>query len=469
MSVYGGPNVSDDNLLLSLDFKNPKLFDSVGTNLVTHENYNASSWSTAFYKTLETGIDAPDGSKNAVRILGIVKSGTYTVTSNVATITITNHGLSGSNHYFDFTSGTAPDGFYTITTIVDANTFTIPITTSDTSGNVTVRYRCGQRLNLSAFTPNGTDTYTLSFWARLISSGNYGGSFTADLHDGGPSIDYTSQLISNTWVQVVTSAVPSNANKSFLDVISDFTSDFIVDIWRVKLENQTTDSTQQSVKDNISGYKFNILRPEYSRQTINDITFNRTTSPASKWGGGAYSTLSGNLTASNFLYNDHTMEVWFKINDRTDGNYDATEGQSILAAYRGYHAGFMYSSSNMFYYVWNGIANSPTCALWTLGTSGTQIIQGNWHQIVTVKSGSSFVPYINGEPSGTGYSPTISSTGIGTSNEFFIGCAGKQLLGAGSYLYYGKNSVSTIKLYNRSLSAAEVKQNFNALRGRFNI
>jgi hypothetical protein len=39
--------------------------------------------------------------------------------------------------------------------------------------------------------------------------------------------------------------------------------------------------------------------------------------------------------------------------------------------------------------------------------------------------------------------------------------------GGGAGWYSGK--ISTIKIYNRALSAAEVSQNFNALRGRFGI
>lgn len=470
MSCYSGPNTVEDGLLLSLDFKNSKIFNSLGTNLITHPNYDASTWNTAFYGIRETGILAPDGTNSAVRIYGIVKSGTYSVTSNVATVTITNHGLSGGNHYFDFTSGTAPDGFYSVT-IVDSNTFTISITTANTSGNVTVRYRCGQRLTLSAFTPNGTDTYTLSFWARLISLGNYGGSpFSADLHDGNPSLTYTSELIQNKWVKITKSGIPINSSRSFLDLISDSTTDFVIDLWGAKLENQTADNSSITIKDNVGGNVFEIYRPEYSKQNIDSITFTRTVSTP-KWGGVCFSTLSGNLAVANYMYNDHTTEVWFRIDDRQPGVYGDSnlEGFSLLAAYNGYHAGFMYTASNMQYFVWNGISTSPTCAIWTVGTSGTQIIEGNWYQIAVVKSGSTFIPYLNGENVGTGYSPTLSSTGIGTTNQFRLGAAAKASPGSSNYVYYAKNTVSQVKMYGKSLTAQEIRQNFNASRGRYGI
>ena len=67
-----------------------------------------------------------------------VISGTYTVTSNVATITANNHQLYvGQQVKLVFTSGTAPDGKYAITEVVDANTYKVAITTPNTSGNVT--------------------------------------------------------------------------------------------------------------------------------------------------------------------------------------------------------------------------------------------------------------------------------------------------------------------------------------------
>lgn len=468
MSLHHSPQITRNNLLLNLDFKNPKVFNSLGTNLVTHSNYNPTTWSNTFYGNKTTGIDAPDGSKTAVRLSGIIRNGTYTITSNVATVTITNHGLFGGNHFFEFTSGSAPSGFYVIT-IIDVNTITINITTPNTSGNVSVRYRSGQRINIPAFTPNGTDTYTVGFWARLISLGTVGGtSFNADLRDGAPQINYTSQLVQNKWVPIVFSGVPSSSSKEFLDLVSDLTTDFIIDLWGVKLENQTADNTSISVKDTVGNYIFGVFRPQFAKQDTDSITFDRTTAP--KWGGLAFTTGTGSLTSTNFLYNDHTWEVWFKINDRfPEGS--TNEAFSTLANYRGYHSGFHYFSSEMRYYMWNGAAAGVPC-IWTLGTSGTQIIQGQWYQIVVVRSGNTFTPYLNGVQSsapGTFATPNGNPNTTGISNDIHIGAMVKTSPGASNYVYYSKNSFANMKMYNRALTAAEIQQNFNALRGRFGI
>ena len=68
-------------------------------------------------------------------------TGTYSRnTSGVITVTKSSHGFaSGEAVTLDFTSGTAVDGVYRITSVPDANTFTVgEATTASTSGNITI-------------------------------------------------------------------------------------------------------------------------------------------------------------------------------------------------------------------------------------------------------------------------------------------------------------------------------------------
>ena len=89
------------------------------------------------------------------------------------------------------------------------------------------------RLNIDAFTPNGSDTYIISFWARAISGT---GGMSCDLADGSPNGTWTDQLVANKWVRVIKSGVPSNASKTFLDLISNIDNNRVVDFWGVQLE-----------------------------------------------------------------------------------------------------------------------------------------------------------------------------------------------------------------------------------------
>jgi hypothetical protein len=66
----------------------------------------------------------------------------YTLTSNVVTVTtgtIAHLFEAGQSVYHDFTTGTAPDGTYTIVEVLDAYNYTINVTAANTTGNVTVR------------------------------------------------------------------------------------------------------------------------------------------------------------------------------------------------------------------------------------------------------------------------------------------------------------------------------------------
>jgi hypothetical protein len=204
------------------------------------------------------------------------------------------------------------------------------------------------------------------------------------------------------------------------------------------------------------------------------ITFTRpaNTSPNPKIGGVFNVDMTGPLASPTYLYNDHTTEVWVRINDRNPGLYDPTEGESGIINYRGFHSGLMYNASSLSYFIWDSVGTiAKTAATWTLGTSGTQIVQNNWTQIVVTRSGNTFTPYVNGVQLGTG-STITTNTFTGTSNTLCIGGVtgtASTTPGTGSYMYYPNNSISCVKMYNRALSAAEVSQNFNALRGRFGL
>jgi hypothetical protein len=117
------------------------------------------------------------------------------------------------------------------------------------------------RVGFPSFTPNGSDTYTTSFYVRLI-SGNTSGSniLTTDLADGSPSGNYLPLLIPNQWVRVSFSAVPTATAKGFIDLLSDNTNNYVLDFWGVQVELgrfptsyiPTSGSTVTRTADNVS-------------------------------------------------------------------------------------------------------------------------------------------------------------------------------------------------------------------------
>ncbi len=93
-----------------------------------------------------------------------VITGTYSVTSNVATINATAHEqVMGQNVRLSFQSGTAPAGVYAVTNVVNANTYEVSITTPNTSGNVST-YSESVRVylvNLAGTRVNGNVSYSI--------------------------------------------------------------------------------------------------------------------------------------------------------------------------------------------------------------------------------------------------------------------------------------------------------------------
>jgi hypothetical protein len=209
---------------------------------------------------------------------------------------------------------------------------------------------------------------------------------------------------------------------------------------------------------------FNSSYYSYSSANGGSIGFTRTLPPTGETGGYAEHTGSGALAVATYLYNNHTTEIWAKINDRNPTNYDATETQGALFVYRGYHSMFQYSSTALNY----GIYSAATFRNWispTLGTSGTDIIQGQWFHAVAVRSGNNLSSYINGNLKGTVVIDTSGGASF-VSNTIRMGMANPSNEG---YSWHTNANVAAARMYNRALTAAEVQQNFNALRGRYGI
>ena len=163
----------------------------------------------------------------------------------------------------------------------------------------------------------------------------------------------------------------------------------------------------------------------------------------------------------------------FKIDDINPGGYDVTEGFSVVSVFTGYHQGFNYSASLMVYSIWDSDGVSFTgynpCS-WTVGTSNAQILQGQWYQLVVTNSNKTFTPYLNGlqtaNPTTVAnlrYVAALSGSTLG------IGKAYTAVAGVGSYLGYSRSTFGGMKMYNRTLSAEEIRQNFNASRGRYGL
>ena len=96
-------------------------------------------------------------------------------------------------------------------------------------------------------------------------------------------------------------------------------------------------------------------------------------------------------------------------------------------------------------------------------TTAVYMNTSNWYQVVGTFTSGSRKLYINGVlVSSDAQTGTIATNNGGMSLGAYGGATGTN-----AYFYNG--SLAICRVYNRVLSAAEILQNFNAMRGRFNV
>jgi hypothetical protein len=156
----------------------------------------------------------------------VMQAVAYTWTANVVTVTFTAHGLAvGDQVWLDQTTGTLPDGLYTIASVTSANVYTISLTGSGTSGNANAyrlllleyqldlgtgygswhnldRYKVGVTLTAASTTVTMADTTGIEVGDRMYATGMEGlptvvsvDSGTQITIDGGIHLSGTNQMV----------------------------------------------------------------------------------------------------------------------------------------------------------------------------------------------------------------------------------------------------------------------------------
>ena len=162
-----------------------------------------------------------------------------------------------------------------------------------------------------------------------------------------------------------------------------------------------------------------------------------------------------------------TFEIWVNFTSIT-GNFGPSNKAAFLFA-----GGTGSGSGQPEFGVWSANASSftPNTLYFGRGGGGTSgslsinvsslMSNGNWYQIVLVRSTSNAqIVYLNGSSIGTG----------NVSDNFQDGQTDFGAIHAnGDYSGFLNGKISTIKIYNRALTAGEIQQNFNATRSRYSI
>lgn len=142
----------------------PKLADGAATTVkIADAGITAAKLSGA-----QTGAAPVFGARAWATIDGTTaanKTGTYTQTGTVVTVSVTAHGLRvGHSVFCDFTSGTATDADFTVATVIDDNNFTVTRAAATTSGNVTLNFvTVVAGGNISSISKTTAGDYCLNF------------------------------------------------------------------------------------------------------------------------------------------------------------------------------------------------------------------------------------------------------------------------------------------------------------------
>jgi hypothetical protein len=146
-----------------------------------------------------------------------------------------------------------------------------------------------------------------------------------------------------------------------------------------------------------------------------------------------------------------TVEVWVKTNATNQNGFWFEKG-TVNSQYSLFQEG----GSILWRMNIGGITNLTT-------TTATYMNTSNWYQVVGTYTSGTRRLYINGQlVNSDGQGGTIATSAGGMSIGVYGGFNG-------SRGYYYDGNLSTCKVYNRALTAAEIQQNFNALRGRYGI
>jgi len=184
----------------------------------------------------------------------------------------------------------------------------------------------------------------------------------------------------------------------------------------------------------------------YSGSLINGPTFN------SGNGGSIVFDGTNDYIDTNYIQQlgDFTIAVWFNANATTPAAGRILDKSYTNGTWMGKNVS---GASNS----WGGGVRE------SVPPHGIYITlpDGQWNYLVSIRSGTTHILYGNGITNTT--SNTVSSTSLDTSILRF----GVENSGVG--VSYYKGNIASAQIYNRALSAQEVLQNYNALKGRFGL
>jgi uncharacterized delta-60 repeat protein len=175
--------------------------------------------------------------------------------------------------------------------------------------------------------------------------------------------------------------------------------------------------------------------------TLTNGSYYRSTSGGSIVFDGSDDNVSIGTNGFSFGSSPGTLSAWAKTRDRTNTRTIVSYGSSVTNQAR-----FLGVGASNFYF--SGYGTS---------ISASGISTDTWFNLVGVYDGTNASMYVNGAlvagpTDRSSWNTIVGNAGIGknvSNNEYWSG------------------DVAQVQIYNRALSAAEIQQNYNALKGRY--
>ena len=164
--------------------------------------------------------------------------------------------------------------------------------------------------------------------------------------------------------------------------------------------------------------------------------------------------LVGNDAKYNGLTGDFTLDIWWRTSNPSKTlNYVISNARDCCGTYNGFDIMCFGPVSKFLFAWWNG-----TSSQWY---SNTVIAANTWYNLVVSFSGTVANCYINGA-----FDVQKTSLVLGSPASYNLVLGG---MGAFPSFYTLVGNLNVAKMYNRALSASEILDNYNSMRGRFNL
>ena len=446
MALGHGPTVVTNGLVLALDAADRNSFDSYENLLLYSEDFSNAYWSKSNVSITSNAITSPTGSSNASKLVESASTQVHELFRSDGVLGV------GSDTYITFSifAKAAERQYCYIRSAGNSKRIAVVVDLSNGTFNVT---NWGFTLNSSATVtpyPNGWYRITATSQSNYPAAPGWVGQFIVSPIDsyqlaenvGGGGYSYAGNGTSGIYIW--------GAHYEFGPGISNYYAT------TGTAKTRGTTLTDLTGRGNTGALTYG---PTYNSSNGGAIVFD-----------GSNDCVVVNSNASVLSNTAYTKAVWFYITSF------ATNNNLISGGNNGRHA-FSVSSSNKLQAGHN--------STWDTISSTTSLSLNTWyHAAVTFSTTTGWRLYLNGAldstnsststafsaydvadalfaevPYGVGYGATTTFLGSG---EILIGG-----YGTGSNVFNGR--ISNASVYNRVLSATEIQQNYNALRGRYGI